>query len=95
MDKAVPIVTTWQAEKKLRDMEFYQLQGLDHWQSVKFGKGDFNVTLTSLPGVHGKGPAAALISKVMGTMLEFHASDKGPESAPLLRIYISGDTLRA
>ena len=93
LDKAVPIVTTWQAEKKLRDMEFNQLQGLDHWQSVNFGKGDFNVTLTSLPGVHGKGPAAALIPKVMGTMIEFHASDKGPESAPLLRIYISGDTL--
>jgi L-ascorbate metabolism protein UlaG (beta-lactamase superfamily) len=93
MDKAVPIVTTWQAEKKLRDMEFNQLQGLDHWQSVKFGKGDFKVTLTSLPGVHGRGPAAALIPKVMGTMLEFHASGKGPESAPLLRIYISGDTL--
>jgi L-ascorbate metabolism protein UlaG (beta-lactamase superfamily) len=93
LDKATSIVTTWQAEKKLRGMGFARVQGLDHWQSVSFTKGDFAVTLTSLPAVHGKGPVAALMPKVMGTMLEFQASGKERVGRPLLRVYLSGDTL--
>ncbi len=45
--------------------------------------------MTSLPGRHAPGWAAALLPPVMGTMLEFGTVG----SAPNLRVYVSGDTL--
>jgi L-ascorbate metabolism protein UlaG (beta-lactamase superfamily) len=52
-------------------------------------KGLSSLRITSLPGRHAPGPAQQLLPPVMGSLLEFQ---EGPD-APVLRIYVSGDTL--
>lgn len=85
----VPIVTTGEAAKGLREMGFQQTQALQHWQSLDVRKGATRLRITSMPARHGPPGGAVALPETMGSMLEFGGDGK---TAPY-RMYISGDTL--
>jgi L-ascorbate metabolism protein UlaG (beta-lactamase superfamily) len=89
LDKDLPIVTTEHAAESLREKGFRDLRPLDTWQSVGFTKGENQLNVTSMPGQHGPAMVDFALPPVMGSMLEF--SKVG--GRPVLRFYISGDTL--
>lgn len=88
LDKALPVLTTPHAAKRLVHRGFGQAVGLNRWQKHEITKGATTLTLTSLPGRHAPTPIDRFLPAVMGSMLEF----SGPGGA-VRRLYISGDTL--
>jgi L-ascorbate metabolism protein UlaG (beta-lactamase superfamily) len=85
----VPIVSTRQAAATLSKLGFTRVTGLDPWDSLEVDKGGARLRVTATPGRHGPIGVAALLPKVMGSVLDF-----GPDAAaPDYRMYISGDTL--
>jgi L-ascorbate metabolism protein UlaG (beta-lactamase superfamily) len=89
LDKALPIVSTRHAARRLRLQGFDQAVALDTWSTHEVSKGLSTLRITSLPGRHAPGPARHVLPPVMGSLVEFRA---GPDERPL-RLYISGDTL--
>ncbi len=88
LDKALPILTTGHAARKLRADGFTAAVPLDTWESQVVVRGDAAVTVTAMPGRHAPQPLDALLPPVMGSMLEF--ADAGN---PVFRLYVTGDTL--
>lgn len=88
LDRAVPIVSTRQAAARLRELGFTRVTGLDPWDRLDVSKGGQRLRVTATPGRHGPAGVAALLPRVMGSVLDF-----GAASAPDYRMYISGDTL--
>lgn len=89
LDRAVPIVSTRQAAASLGKLGFTRVTGLDPWDRLDVTKGGARLRVTATPGRHGPAGVAALLPKVMGSVLDF-----GPDAAaPDYRMYISGDTL--
>ncbi|HUS13525.1 MAG TPA: MBL fold metallo-hydrolase [Chloroflexia bacterium] len=93
LNRAVPIVTTGHAAAALHNMGFRAPQPLDTWETLTVVKGDARLRITAMPGMHGPGPLSALLPPVMGSMLDFYIGPAGPSDAPILRLYITGDTL--
>ena len=93
LDRSLPILTTGQAATALRALGFGQARDLRTWDSWSFRKGDTRLRITALPARHT--PLAVMqpfLPLVMGSLLTFsNVADQG--SKPLLRLYISGDTL--
>ena len=89
LDKALPIVTTNEAAKELRERGFANTHPLDTWSSLIIGKGEVRLRISSMPGQHGPLLADLLLPEVMGSMLEFQSAS----NEVLFRIYITGDTL--
>jgi L-ascorbate metabolism protein UlaG (beta-lactamase superfamily) len=89
LDRSLPIVTTNEATKALRERGFANAHPLDTWSSITIDKADAALRITALPGRHGPPLSQLVLPEVMGSMLEFQSS---PEKV-LFRIYISGDTL--
>lgn len=89
LNPAMPIVTTPQAARELADRGFHETLGLETWGSVTVNKGDAQLRIAALPARHARGPLAALLPPVMGSMLDFSYAG----GAVLLRLYITGDTL--
>ena len=89
LDHRLPIVTTPQAARKLAKKGFAATVPLETWEDVVFTKGEERLRITSLPGKHGPSLTSRLLARVMGSMLEFESRERGP----LLRLYVSGDTL--
>jgi L-ascorbate metabolism protein UlaG (beta-lactamase superfamily) len=91
LDRSLPIATTGQAATALRALGFSQARDLRTWDSWSFRKGETRLRITALPAQHT--PLAIMqpfLPRVMGSLLTFsNASD----DRPLLRIYVSGDTL--
>lgn len=89
LDRAVPIVSTRQASGSLEKLGFTRVTGLDPWDRLEVNKGGNKLRVTATPGRHGPAGVAALLPKVMGSVLDF-----GQDAArPDYRMYISGDTL--
>ena len=88
--KTIPIVTTPQAAKTLKQKGFQTVYQLKTWQSFYLSKGDALLHITAMPGKHGPGPLNLLMPQVMGSMLEFQHTD-GNHTA--FTTYITGDTL--
>ena len=89
LDRAVPIVSTRQAAASLKKLGFTRVTGLSPWDRLEVSKGQSRMRVTATPGRHGPAGVAALLPKVMGSVLDF-----GPDAArPDYRMYISGDTL--
>jgi L-ascorbate metabolism protein UlaG (beta-lactamase superfamily) len=84
----LPILTTPQAERRLRRWGFDRAQGLGTWASWELERDDTTLRVTAVPGVHAPGPARALLPPVMGSVLELQQP-----GAPVFRTYVSGDTL--
>ena len=89
LDRSVPILTTPDAARALSAVGFRQALALLTWQQESFVRGEWLLTVTSLPGLHGPALMTPFLPSVMGSLLELRRVDR-PES---LRIYISGDTL--
>lgn len=89
LDKALPIVTTRHAARRLRPQGFENAVALDTWTSHELRRGLSSLTITSMPGRHAPKPIASALPPVMGSLLEFR---EGPDADPF-RLYISGDTL--
>ena len=88
LDKAVPIVTTAHAARKLGRQGFTNPIALETWQSQAFTRGDRSVQITAMPGKHAPQPLNSLLPPVMGSMLDFETAGEGT-----FRLYITGDTL--
>jgi L-ascorbate metabolism protein UlaG (beta-lactamase superfamily) len=89
LNKSLPIVTTNEAAKELRERGFTNTHPLDTWSSLVIGKGEIRLRINSMPGQHGPVLADLLLPEVMGSMLEFQST----ADDVLFRIYITGDTL--
>lgn len=89
LDKSLPIVTTNEAAKELRERGFANTHPLETWSSLTIAKGEVRLRISSMPGQHGPVIADLLLPEVMGSMLEFQSSSDNV----LFRIYITGDTL--
>lgn len=89
LDKNLPIITTHHAATKLKQKGFNSPQSLKTWETLTVIKGDANLRITAMPGIHGPGILKALLPPVMGSMLEFQT----PNAETKFRLYITGDTL--
>ncbi|MGV0835707.1 MBL fold metallo-hydrolase [Mycolicibacterium thermoresistibile] len=88
LDRALPILTTPHAAKRLARRGFGQTQALRTWQRHTLAQGDTTVTVTALPGRHAPSPIHRMLPPVMGSMIEVSGVDD-----EVRRLYISGDTL--
>ena len=89
LDRSVPILTTPDAAQALGAVGFRQVRGLRTWQQESFVRGEWLLTVTSLPGLHGPTLMTPFLPSVMGSLLEVRRIDRSES----LRIYVSGDTL--
>jgi len=90
LDHGLPILTTPEAARALRRKGFHAARGLATWQRVVVTKGSARLTVTSMPGQHAPGLMQLMLPSVMGTMLDWRATDA---TQPAMRVYITGDTL--
>jgi len=86
--KSTPIVTTREAQRKLRRRKFSDVLGLPTWESHELSRGRQRLRVTSVPGRHGPGLMDHLLPDVMGSVLELEEDGRCR-----LRLYITGDTL--
>ena len=89
LDKALPIVTCPEAADQLRERGFTNLHALETWEPISISKGDASLRITATPGRHGPPIVSFVLPDVMGSILEFQAGG----ADPLVRMYITGDTL--
>lgn len=85
----LPVLTTQQAARSLRRQGFGNAAGLATWGSERVAKDGSTLTVTALPGRHGRGPMRRLLPPVMGTLLEYAE----PARPTPYRLYLTGDTL--
>jgi L-ascorbate metabolism protein UlaG (beta-lactamase superfamily) len=90
LDKDLPIVTEPHSARKLASQGFRSPVALETWERHTFEKDGVTLSVTSMPGKHAPPPLQSLLPPVMGSMLELSVDG---ESAPRLRLYVSGDTL--
>ena len=89
LGRATPIVTTKEGGEGLKRMGFTRVYGLSVWDNLEVRRGEARLRVTATPGRHGPAGVAALLPRVMGSVLDF-----GPDPrTPRYRMYISGDTL--
>ncbi|MEV0153397.1 MBL fold metallo-hydrolase [Micromonospora sp. NPDC050686] len=88
LDRQVPILTTPEAERKLRRWGFGAAEGLPTWRSRELRRGGETLRLTSLPGQHGPGLLDRALPDVMGTLI-----DLDRDGTRQFRLYVTGDTL--
>ncbi|HEY4542021.1 MAG TPA: MBL fold metallo-hydrolase, partial [Noviherbaspirillum sp.] len=88
LNRDIPIVSTGEAIKTLKELGFKSLYELDTWHSLRVTKGEATLRISAMPARHGPPGAAVALPETMGSMLEFSRDGK-----PGYRIYISGDTL--
>lgn len=88
LDRTLPIVTTPEAAEALSERGFSNAYPLATWETVRVSKGTDTLAITAAPGRHGPPLVDFALPDVMGSIIDF-----GPEQAPSLRMYITGDTL--
>ena len=89
LDPDTPVITTPKAARALRRQHFGNSEGLATWQTSTLDKAGHSLAVTAMPGRHARGVVRHLLPPVMGSLLEYSP----PGSDPVLRLYISGDTL--
>ena len=72
------IVTTREAGANLQRMGFRRPVSLSTWEALEVRKANARLVITSMPGRHGPPVLAALLPRVMGTMLDFSARRPAP-----------------
>jgi L-ascorbate metabolism protein UlaG (beta-lactamase superfamily) len=85
---SLPIITTPQAQRRLRRWHFEAARGLPTWETYDWSKGGQRLRVTAVPGRHGPGVADRLLPDVMGSVVELEVDGR-----LRLRLYITGDTL--
>jgi L-ascorbate metabolism protein UlaG (beta-lactamase superfamily) len=89
LNRSLPIITTPHASAELNAHGFERTEKLETWESICYVKGDVQLTITSTPGRHGPFPISVFMPQVMGSILDFKATD----GRGLFKMYITGDTL--
>jgi L-ascorbate metabolism protein UlaG (beta-lactamase superfamily) len=84
----LPIITTPQAQRRLRRWHFGAVRGLPTWETYDWASGRQRLSITAVPGRHGPGVADRLLPDVMGSVVELQMDGRCR-----LRLYITGDTL--
>jgi L-ascorbate metabolism protein UlaG (beta-lactamase superfamily) len=87
LPRSVPVITTHQSARELRELGFAGAVGLDTWDSVTLVSGERRLQITACPGRHGPGITDLALPDVMGSLVEFGRADARR------RLYISGDTI--
>jgi L-ascorbate metabolism protein UlaG (beta-lactamase superfamily) len=82
-----PVLTTRQAAGRLAGWGF-DARGLEAWTRQTLVRDGETLTVEALPAIHARGPMAALLPPVMGSLLEHRVGDQVRR-----RVYLSGDTL--
>lgn len=88
LPRDVPVLTTPAAARTLRRWGFTGARGLVPWGTWVLRRGEDRLTVTACPGQHGPAVVKRLLPPVMGSVVELHRGGQ-----PLLRAYITGDTL--
>ena len=88
LDHSVPVLTTKHAAFVLRRWGFDEATGMTTYEQQSLTREAARVTVTSLPGVHARGPLRRLLPPVMGSLVEFEHDGRTD-----LRAYITGDTV--
>ena len=88
LEPTLPIITTPQAERKLRRKRFVAVHGLPTWECHEWSRDRQRLRVTSVPGRHGPGFVNHLLPDVMGSVVELEVDGRCA-----LRLYITGDTL--
>lgn len=89
LDKNIPIASTEEAIRQLKDMGFKSLHPISKWKALTVRKGDAELRITSTPARHGPPGLSVALPDTMGSILEFSPSG----GSPRYRMYITGDTL--
>jgi L-ascorbate metabolism protein UlaG (beta-lactamase superfamily) len=87
LDRSAPVVTTPHAARRLRRRGF-DTMGLETWERATLTRGDEELKIAAMPGLHARGLLGAMLPPVMGGLLEHRRAGR-----TTLRVYISGDTL--
>jgi L-ascorbate metabolism protein UlaG (beta-lactamase superfamily) len=90
LGRSIPIITTPGAADQLAERGFRATAPLETWESTELVGSLTTCTITAMPGQHATGPAEFVLPEVMGSILEFR---NGEAADPLLRVYLSGDTV--
>jgi L-ascorbate metabolism protein UlaG (beta-lactamase superfamily) len=88
LEHTLPIITTPQAERRLRRRHFTAAHGLPTWECHEWTRGRQRLRVTAVPGRHGPGLVDALLPDVMGSVLQLEQ-----DGQRALTVYITGDTL--
>jgi L-ascorbate metabolism protein UlaG (beta-lactamase superfamily) len=88
LPRDLTVVTTPAAQRRLRRWGFRAANGLATWESHVFVRGDQLLRVTAVPAHHGPLGLKRLMPPTMGEIVELERDGR-----PLLRLYISGDTL--
>ncbi|WP_239098716.1 MBL fold metallo-hydrolase [Micromonospora qiuiae] len=88
LPKSLPIITTPQAQRRLKRWGFAAADGLATWERRELHHGNERLSITSVPGHHGPGLLDRLLPAVMGSII-----DLDRDGRRVLRLYITGDTL--
>jgi L-ascorbate metabolism protein UlaG (beta-lactamase superfamily) len=87
LDRSPPVVTTAPAARRLSRYGF-ACSGLDTWDDHVLAKGDEQLRVVAVPGVHARGLLGKVLPPVMGSVLEHSVGGIVDR-----RVYLSGDTL--
>ncbi|GAA0469293.1 hypothetical protein Ade02nite_32200 [Paractinoplanes deccanensis] len=88
IEPTLPILTTPQAERRLRRRRYLAVHGLPTWDCHEWTRDRQRLRVTAVPGRHGPGLADKLLPDVMGSVVELEVDGRCA-----LRLYITGDTL--
>jgi L-ascorbate metabolism protein UlaG (beta-lactamase superfamily) len=89
LPRSLPVATTPHAAESLQGRGFGGALPLATWETLDCAKGAARLRITAAPGRHGPRIVSRLLPPVMGSLLEYERVD----GRPLLRLYVTGDTL--
>jgi L-ascorbate metabolism protein UlaG (beta-lactamase superfamily) len=89
LDKSIPIISTPHATDELKNRGFQKTEKLETWEGISYIKGDIQIKITAVPGIHGPLPVSIFLPQVMGSIIDFQTKN----GLHLFRIYITGDTM--
>ena len=85
---STPIITTPQAQSRLRRKHFLAVRGLPTWECHEWDRDRQRLRVTAVPGRHGPGVVDRLLPDVMGSVIDLEEDGRRA-----IRLYITGDTL--
>jgi L-ascorbate metabolism protein UlaG (beta-lactamase superfamily) len=88
LPSSTPIITTPQAQSRLRRQHFSAVRGLPTWECHEWDRDRQRLRITAVPGRHGPGVVDRLLPDVMGSVIDLEEDGRRA-----IRLYITGDTL--
>jgi L-ascorbate metabolism protein UlaG (beta-lactamase superfamily) len=88
LEPTLPIITTPQAERRLRRRRFVAVRGLPTWECHEWTRDRQRLRVTAVPGRHGPDLAGKLLPDVMGSVVQLERDGRCA-----LTLYVTGDTL--